>query len=220
LRDSEFDIIVNPEDAEPSRQWVLKHIANPDVHGICIMHPHKSDLVNEEFVNAASENLKVISTCSVGYGQCDKLLVSSLADAAEHINVKLARSKGIKIGNVAGTLDDSVADIVVMLVLMTMRRVEEGIQIIKNGEVCLEVSTLWSWSPGLTNSGLQCHGGLSSCADHPSVTRTPPSASSVSGESRKRLSSDSLHSRTNNIHLPSFTTRLELARTKRRSTPT
>lgn len=68
LRESGLDLILNLEDAEPSRQWVLGHLANPEVHGVCIMHPHKSDIVDEEFLNACNENLKVISTCSVGYG--------------------------------------------------------------------------------------------------------------------------------------------------------
>jgi glyoxylate/hydroxypyruvate reductase len=46
------------------------------------------------------------------------------------------------VGHTPGVLDDSVADITVMLVLMTMRRVEEGIQIIKAGEVS---HTLCHW---------------------------------------------------------------------------
>ncbi|KAK1926720.1 hypothetical protein DB88DRAFT_178414 [Papiliotrema laurentii] len=119
LEQSGFNLIMNPEDAAPTREWVLGHLANPDVHGVCIMHPHKSDRVDEEFLNACNPNLKVISTMSVGY---------------DHIDVEGAKKRGIKVGHTPGVLDDSVADITVMLVLMTMRRVEEGIQIIKAGE--------------------------------------------------------------------------------------
>lgn len=54
---------------------------------------------------------------------------------ADHIDVKGANAKGIKIGHTPGVLDDAVADIATMLVLMTMRRVEEGIQLIKSNEV-------------------------------------------------------------------------------------
>lgn len=68
LKDSGLDLIINPEDAEPSRQWVLENLSNPEVHGVCIMHPHKSDIVDEEFLNACNKNMKVVSTCSVGYG--------------------------------------------------------------------------------------------------------------------------------------------------------
>lgn len=42
-------------------------------------------------------------------------------------------------------LDDAVADVATMLVLMTMRRVEEGIQLIKSNEVGRSVSPLRSW---------------------------------------------------------------------------
>lgn len=51
----------------------------------------------------------------------------------DHIDVKAANARGIKIGHTPGVLSDSVADITTMLVLMTMRRVEEGIQLIKSG---------------------------------------------------------------------------------------
>lgn len=39
------------------------------------MHPHKSDKVDEEFVNACNSNFKVVSTCSVGYGKPSYSLV-------------------------------------------------------------------------------------------------------------------------------------------------
>lgn len=44
-----------------------------------------------------------------------------------------ANARGIKIGHTPGVLSDSVADITTMLVLMTMRRVEEGIALVKSG---------------------------------------------------------------------------------------
>ena len=53
----------------------------------------------------------------------------------DHIDVQAANAKGIKIGHTPGVLSDAVADIVVMLVLMTMRRVEEGIALIKSDDV-------------------------------------------------------------------------------------
>lgn len=70
LRKTDFDIVVNPEDAEPSRRWVLENIADPEVVAACIMHAQLSDRVDRELLDAASKNLKVISTYSVGYGEC------------------------------------------------------------------------------------------------------------------------------------------------------
>ncbi|WWC58479.1 uncharacterized protein I303_101022 [Kwoniella dejecticola CBS 10117] len=94
LKSSGLELIVNPEDAAPSRQWVLKHLADPDVGAACIMHSQPSDKVDEEFVNTCNANLKCVSTFSVGY----------------------------------------VADITVMLVLMTLRKVGYGIDLIKRGD--------------------------------------------------------------------------------------
>ena len=59
-------------------------------------------------------------------------------------------------GHTPGVLDAAVADITVMLVLMTMRRVEEGIQLIKANEVGNE--TIF----GLISSGRLCRGAHSS----------------------------------------------------------
>ena len=62
--------------------------------------------------------------------------VPSRADIIkDHIDVKGANAKGIKIGHTPGVLSEAVSDIVVMLVLMTMRRVEEGIALIKEDKV-------------------------------------------------------------------------------------
>ena len=78
LESSGFDLIQNPEDAAPSREWVLENLRNPDVHGVCIMHPHKSDRVDQEFLDACNPNIKVVSTMSVGFGTSISPFVESL----------------------------------------------------------------------------------------------------------------------------------------------
>lgn len=52
---------------------------------------------------------------------------------ADHIDVPLANKKGIKIGHTPGVLSDAVADITIALLLMAMRRMGEGIEIVKEG---------------------------------------------------------------------------------------
>jgi glyoxylate/hydroxypyruvate reductase len=69
LEEAPFELILNPDNAEPSREWVLKHLADPEVHGACIMHSQSSDKVDKEFLDACNPNIKVISTFSVGYGK-------------------------------------------------------------------------------------------------------------------------------------------------------
>lgn len=68
LNDSPLELILNPENAEPSRAWVLENLADPEVHGACIMHSQGSDKVDKEFLDACNKNIKVVSTFSVGYG--------------------------------------------------------------------------------------------------------------------------------------------------------
>lgn len=51
----------------------------------------------------------------------------------DHIDVPLANKKGIKIGHTPGVLSDAVADITIALLLMAMRRMGEGIEIVKEG---------------------------------------------------------------------------------------
>ncbi|WVQ62060.1 uncharacterized protein L199_000194 [Kwoniella botswanensis] len=86
LESSGYELIVNPQDSEPSREWVLKQIADPQVGAACIMHSQPSDKVDQEFIDTCNENLKCVSTFSVGYA---------------------AHARGIKIGHTPGVLNDA-----------------------------------------------------------------------------------------------------------------
>jgi glyoxylate/hydroxypyruvate reductase len=69
LKSSGFELIANPDDAAPPREWVLKHLKDPEVIAACIMHSQPGDKVDQEFIDSCNENLKVVSTFSVGYGE-------------------------------------------------------------------------------------------------------------------------------------------------------
>jgi len=91
----------------------------------------------------------------------------------DHIDVKAAAAKGIKIGHTPGVLTAAVSDICVMLVLMTMRRVEEGIALVKAGE--------WPqvpWSPFVL-----CGPSIS----HPSLTLSFLGFGRISQETLRKL---------------------------------
>lgn len=91
----------------------------------------------------------------------------------DHIDVKAAAAKGIKIGHTPGVLTAAVSDICVMLVLMTMRRVEEGIAVVKAGE--------WPkvpWSPFV-----MCGPSIS----HPSLTLSFLGFGRISQETLRKL---------------------------------
>ncbi|WVQ70833.1 hypothetical protein IAR50_000358 [Cryptococcus sp. DSM 104548] len=141
LDKSGIDYLLNTEDGAPSREWVLKHIADKDVRAACIMHSQPSDKIDDEFLRTANPNFAAVSTFSVGY---------------DHIDVKAASKKGIKVGHTPGVLSDAVADIAVILVLCTLRRINEGINLVKSGN--------WKnqpWAP-FVNCGLSI--------GHPSLT--------------------------------------------------
>lgn len=77
LRASPFELVVNPDDAEPSRAWVLEHLRDPELAAACIMHGQGSDRVDKEFVDACGPNVKCISTFSVGFGESPAAYPSS-----------------------------------------------------------------------------------------------------------------------------------------------
>lgn len=94
-------LITRPDDEgeqAPSREWVLSNIKGVDGVVICL-----SEKVDEEFLDAAGASLKVISTMSVGY---------------DHIDLKLVKSRRVRVGNTPGVLDDAVAETCLLLALM------------------------------------------------------------------------------------------------------
>ncbi len=75
------------------------------------------DTIDKKIIENA-ENLKVISTYSVGY---------------DHIDLQKAKSRKIKIGYTPDVLTNATADLAVTLLLDSMRRVTEGDRIIRSG---------------------------------------------------------------------------------------
>ena len=86
-----------------------------DVDGL-ICFPY--DNINKETMDLA-ENLKVISTYSVGF---------------DHIDTKYAKEKKIRVGYTPEVLTDATADLAFSLLLDALRRVSEGDKIIRNGK--------------------------------------------------------------------------------------
>ena len=83
-----------------------------DIDGL-ICFPY--DKIDKKTIDLA-ENLKVISTYSVGF---------------DHIDTEYAKKKGIKIGYTPEVLTDATADLTFALLLDLMRRVSEGDRIIR-----------------------------------------------------------------------------------------
>ena len=107
-----YEVKIRPEN-ENSEKWLLNNIK--DANGILIT---LTDKIDREILNYA-ENLEVISTYSVGY---------------DHIDVKYALSKGIRVTNTPEVLTDSTADMIFGLMIAIARRVVEGDKLIRNNK--------------------------------------------------------------------------------------
>ncbi|OAG10194.1 uncharacterized protein CC84DRAFT_1236371 [Paraphaeosphaeria sporulosa] len=97
-----------------SRLWLLNEIKG--AHGVLL---GVYDKVDEELLDAAGDQLKVISTFSVG---------------TDHVDRELLKQRNIRLGYTPTCLTDSVADISVMLVLMAQRRARESIARVTAGQ--------------------------------------------------------------------------------------
>ena len=97
----------------PDKDWIKENIQNAD--GLLCTLTNKID---KEIIDSAPR-LKVISTYSVGY---------------DHIDVKYAKSKGIKIGYTPEVLTETTADLIFGLILAVARRIVEGDRIIRENK--------------------------------------------------------------------------------------
>lgn len=97
-----------------SRSWLLENIKG--AFGVLI---RVYDKVDEEFLAAAGDQLKVVATFSVG---------------TDHVDRALLKQRSVRLGYTPTILTDSVADISVMLVLMAQRRAGESMAKVNAGE--------------------------------------------------------------------------------------
>lgn len=78
-----------------------------------------SDQISADVIEAAGSSFKIISTMSVGY---------------EHIDTKMCKSKGIRIGYTPEVLNDDTAELAVALLLATSRRLFDANNALKQGK--------------------------------------------------------------------------------------
>ncbi|XP_053379359.1 glyoxylate reductase/hydroxypyruvate reductase-like [Mercenaria mercenaria] len=78
-----------------------------------------TDTIDGEVLDAAGPNLQVVGTMSVGY---------------EHIDLEACRARDVRVCNTPNVSTDSVAELTVALLLLTARRLLEGVQAVKDGQ--------------------------------------------------------------------------------------
>lgn len=115
-----FVIRTNPSEVLESKEVFLRNI-----EGITALVTDSRVKVDEEVMNAAGPQLKVISNYAAGFN---------------NIDVEVATKKGIVVTNTPGVVNNATADIAWALMFGIARRVAEGDRLIRTGEP-------WGWSP-------------------------------------------------------------------------
>jgi glyoxylate reductase len=109
-----FDVRLNETDTPMSADALKAAVATADV-----LVPTVTDRVGTEIIAAAGPQLKLIANFGVGYN---------------HIDVKSAAPKGIRVSNTPGVLTDATADIAMTLMLAVTRRAIEGAKVLATGQ--------------------------------------------------------------------------------------
>ncbi|XP_071087463.1 glyoxylate reductase/hydroxypyruvate reductase-like [Haliotis cracherodii] len=117
----------NKDDPVP-RAELLKEVVGKDAL-FCLL----TEKIDDEVLDAAGPQLKVVATMSVGY---------------DHVDVEACRKRNISVGFTAGVLTSATAELTVTLLLATSRRLREGIRAVENG-TWGTWKPLWLCGPGL-----------------------------------------------------------------------
>lgn len=120
LSNAGWDVTYTEDPAGQARSALLRSIE--DVDAVITL---LSDLVDDEFLEAAGPGLKIVANYAVGYDNID------LAAAAE---------RGVVVSNTPGVLDQATADLAMALLLAASRRVVEADRFVRSGAE-------WTWRP-------------------------------------------------------------------------
>jgi glyoxylate reductase len=119
LRESGADVWVSPHDRALARAELHDAVRGADAI-VTMLH----DGVDDAFLAAAGEQLRVVANVAVGY---------------DNVDLDAARRHGVTITNTPGVLTDATADLAIALMLAITRRIGEGERRIRSGEP-------WAWS--------------------------------------------------------------------------
>jgi lactate dehydrogenase-like 2-hydroxyacid dehydrogenase len=100
------DATVWPDDLPPPRDELLRAVGGCD--GVLTL---LTDRVDDEFLDAAGAQLKVVSNYAVGF---------------DNVDVPACTARGIPVGNTPGVLTETTADLAFALMMAAARRLPEG----------------------------------------------------------------------------------------------
>jgi lactate dehydrogenase-like 2-hydroxyacid dehydrogenase len=108
------DAVVWPDDLPPPRDELLRAVAGCD--GVLTL---LTDRVDDEFLDAAGPQLKVVSNYAVGF---------------DNVDVPACTRRGIPVGNTPGVLTETTADLAWALMMAAARRLPEGDRYVRAGK--------------------------------------------------------------------------------------
>jgi len=108
------DATVWPDDLPPPRDELLRAVAGCD--GVLTL---LTDRVDDEFLDAAGPQLKVVSNYAVGF---------------DNVDVPACTARGIPVGNTPGVLTETTADLAFALMMAAARRLAEGDRYVRAGK--------------------------------------------------------------------------------------
>ena len=125
-----LDVDLWEDDLPPPRDELLRRVAGKD--GLLSL---LTDTVDDELLDAAGPQLKVVSNFAVGF---------------DNIDVPALTKRGIPAGNTPGVLTETTADLAFALLMAAARRIPEGVDYVRQGH--------WkTWGPMLL-MGVDIHG--------------------------------------------------------------
>jgi glyoxylate reductase len=117
-----FEVDLHDSEWPPSREELLRRVAGCD--GAMLM---LTDRVDDELLDAAGPQLRIVANYAVG---------------VNNIDLDACRCRGVVVANTPDVLTDTTAELTIALMLALLRRVAEGDRLIRRGEQ-------WIWAPNL-----------------------------------------------------------------------
>jgi glyoxylate reductase len=117
-----FELDVHDSAWPLPRDELLAQVAGKD--GLMLM---LTDRVDDELLDAAGPQLRIVADYSVGI---------------DNVDVEACRRRGVVVSNTPDVLTDTTAELTIAILLALLRRVAEGDRLIRRGEE-------WIWAPNL-----------------------------------------------------------------------
>jgi glyoxylate reductase len=117
-----FDLDLHDSEWPAEREELLRRVGGKD--GLMLM---LTDRVDDELLEAAGPQLRVVANYAVGI---------------DNIDLEACRRRGVVVSNTPDVLTETTAELTAALILALLRRVAEGDRLIRRGE-------RWIWAPNL-----------------------------------------------------------------------